>query len=264
MSPSADPSELWLRRYRPVNDPAVRLFCFPHAGGAASAYLPFARRLAADVDVLAVQYPGRQDRRGEPLIESVDALVDGLLPALLAWADRPVAFFGHSMGATVAFEAARRLPPADADRLVHLFASGRRSPSVGRRDRFYRFDDELIDEIRRLQGTDSSLLDDRELLDMLLPAIRNDYRAAAAYEYRPGPRLRCPVTVLAGAADTHVTTDEAAAWAEVTAAATMVRTFPGGHFYLNDQLDAVCAEVTTTLAAVSTTALTAVPGADPG
>ncbi|TDC61228.1 thioesterase [Micromonospora sp. KC207] len=260
MSPPADPSELWLRRYRPVDDPAVRLFCFPHAGGAASAYLPFSRRLAADVDVLAVQYPGRQDRRGEPFVESVDALVEGLLPAVLAWADRPTAFFGHSMGATVAFEAGRRLPPAAADRLVHFFASGRRSPSVRRRDRFYRFDDELIDEIRRLEGTDSSLLDDEELLNMLLPAIRNDYRAVAAYDYRPGPGVRCPVTVLTGDADPNVTADEAAAWAKVTAAATVVRTFPGGHFYLNGQLDAVCAEITAALTAPST----ARPGTGPG
>jgi pyochelin biosynthesis protein PchC len=104
MSPSSEPADLWLRCYRPVDDPAIRLVCFPHAGGAASAFLPFTRRLDADVEVLAVQYPGRQDRRGEPFVDSVNGLVDGLLPALLTRADRPLAFFGHSMGATVAFE----------------------------------------------------------------------------------------------------------------------------------------------------------------
>lgn len=250
MSRSADSPELWLRRYQPVDDPAVRLFCFPHAGGAASAYLPFARRLPATVDVVAIQYPGRQDRRHEPLVDSIDVLVDRLLPTLLAAADRPIAFFGHSMGAMLAFEAGRRLPPA-ADRLVQFFASGRRGPATPRRDRYYHADDELIAEIRRLEGTDSTLLADEELLQMVLPAIRNDYRAAATYDYRPGPLLRCPVTVLTGDTDPNVTAEEAAAWAEVTTATTVVHTYPGGHFYLNGQIDAVCRQVTAALTALT-------------
>ncbi|MFV2097025.1 thioesterase II family protein [Micromonospora sp. LOL_013] len=251
MSRAADSPELWLRRYQPDDDPAVRLFCFPHAGGAASAYLPFARRLPATLDVAAVQYPGRQDRRDEPFVDSIDALVERLLPILLAAADRPIAFFGHSMGATVAFEVGRRLPPAAADRLVHLFASGRRGPATPRRDRYYHADDELIAEIRRLEGTDSSLLADEELLQMVLPAIRNDYRAAATYDYRPGPLLRCPVTVLTGDSDPNVTAEEAAAWAEVTTATTVVHTYSGGHFYLNGQIDAVCGRVTAALKALT-------------
>ncbi|MDB1090082.1 alpha/beta fold hydrolase [Streptomyces sp. ACA25] len=242
MSPSAEPSGLWLRRYRPVDKPAVRLVCFPHAGGAASAFLPLARRLAADVEVLAVQYPGRQDRRNEPFIDSVDGLVDRLLPEVLTWTDRPLALFGHSLGATVAFETARRLPPTGSMRPAHVFVSGRRAPTVSRGDSDLP-DDELTDEIRRLQGTDASLLADDELLAMVLPAIRNDYRAAATYRYRPSPALRCPVTVLTGDMDPHVTADEAAAWAGLTSAATVVRTFSGGHFYLNEQIGAVCEEI---------------------
>jgi pyochelin biosynthesis protein PchC len=247
MSPSSEPADLWLRCYRPVDDPAIRLVCFPHAGGAASAFLPFTRRLDADVEVLAVQYPGRQDRRGEPFVDSVNGLVDGLLPALLTRADRPLAFFGHSMGATVAFETAHRFRRTDPDGLVHLFASGRRSPTAARRDAAPLRDDELADEIRRLQGTDPRLLGDEELLRMVLPAIRNDYRAAAAYRYRPGPALRCPITVLTGDEDPNVTPDEAAAWAGLTSTASVVRTFSGGHFYLNEQIETVCDEITAAL-----------------
>lgn len=120
--------DLWVRRYHPAPEARHRLFCLPYAGGSASYFLPVARALSPHVDVLAVQYPGRQDRRHEPCVESVEELADLLVDIVKPWADRPLSLFGHSMGASVAFELALRLEALGI--VPHsLFASGRRAPA---------------------------------------------------------------------------------------------------------------------------------------
>ncbi|MEU7699641.1 alpha/beta fold hydrolase [Streptomyces sp. NPDC039028] len=244
---STNAGDLWLRRYRPVADPALRLVCLPHAGGSASAFLPFTCLLPDRVEVLAVQYPGRQDRRLEPFVDSVDALVTHVAGALGPWLDRPVALFGHSLGSLVAFETARRLAEqAPESRLAHLFVSGRVAPTVAHRTTAHLLsDDRLVAKLAELQGTDPRVLADEEVLRMALPAIRNDYRAAATYTWRPGAPLACPITVLTGSADPHVPTDGALAWHGLTTGETAFRSFPGGHFYLTEQAEAVCRTIRT-------------------
>ncbi|MGA6226475.1 alpha/beta fold hydrolase [Streptomyces umbrinus] len=244
-SAAGHPDEgLWVRRYRPVRDPELRLVCFPHAGGAATSFLSLARGLKETIEVLAVQYPGRQDRRQEPFIPSVSGLVEQVLPELRRWNDRPLALFGHSMGATVAYEVARRLRATGPGAPVHLLVSGRRAPTVPRRDVAHLLDDEaLIAEIAGLEGTDAAVLQDEELLRLALPAIRNDYRAAGTYQYVSGRALDCPVTVLTGDRDPNVPLEEARAWQELTVGPFALHTFPGGHFYLNDQIDEVCGTI---------------------
>ncbi|MFJ1749739.1 alpha/beta fold hydrolase [Streptomyces sp. NPDC088116] len=240
-------SDLWLRRYRPCAAPAVRLVCFPHAGGSASSFLPFVRELPDEVEVLAVQYPGRQDRRAEPLIDNVESLVGPLADVLGAQSDRPLVLFGHSMGATVAYEVARVLERRGTGPAA-LVVSGRRAPTTSRRTAVHLYDDErLIAELRSLDGTDQSLLTDPELLELVLPAIRNDYRAVGHYVHRPGAPLACPLTVLTGVDDPDVTVEEAAAWRDVAARAH-VRTFPGGHFFLYQRTAEVCAAIVSALA----------------
>jgi pyochelin biosynthetic protein PchC len=231
----------WLRRFSPAPQAAHRLVCFPHAGGSASFYFPVARALAPGVDVLAIQYPGRQDRRHEPCLDSIPALADALVGELDGWFDRPVTFFGHSMGASLAFEVARRLERRGT--VLHgLFASGRRAPSTVREERVHLLDDDaLIEDISRLSGTDTQVLGDPEILRMILPSIRADYRAAETYRYTPGPRLDCPLFALTGDDDPQVTLEEAHAWGRHTASDFEVKVFPGGHFYLNSQAAQVIA-----------------------
>ncbi|MFF9867079.1 NDP-hexose 2,3-dehydratase family protein [Streptomyces sp. NPDC013953] len=249
-SPAGHPDEgLWIRRYRPVRDPELRLVCFPHAGGAATSFVSMARGLDGTVEALAVQYPGRQDRRHEPFIPSISGLVDQVVPEILRWADRPLALFGHSMGATVAYEVARRLHGTGRVSPVHLLVSGRRAPTVRRRDVAHLLDDDaLVAEIAKLQGTDDAVLQDEELLRLALPAIRNDYRAAGTYQYVPGRALECPVTVLTGDRDPNVPLEEAKAWRELTTGPFALHSFPGGHFYLNDRMDDVCRTIGRALA----------------
>ncbi|MEW2417703.1 alpha/beta fold hydrolase [Streptomyces sp. NPDC046866] len=241
MSSRPATDSVWLRRYGDAHAGAPRLVCFPHAGGSASFYFPVAQALAPGVDVLAVQYPGRQDRRGEPLIDSIAVLADRIFTELAALVsaepDVPLYLFGHSMGATVAFEVTRRLQDAALPGPVLLFASARRAPSRTRADRVHtRDDDGLIQELRRLSGTDARVLGNEEIMRMAIPSIRNDYRAVETYRAEPGTRIDTPVCVLVGDSDPTTTLAEARAWEEHTSAGIELRVFPGGgHFYLADR-----------------------------
>ncbi|MBO0656333.1 thioesterase [Streptomyces triculaminicus] len=233
MTGKNEENELWIRRFNPRDDSKLRLVCLPHAGGSASFYYPMASAVPHPVDVLAVQYPGRQDRRREPGITSIQALADEVTKALEPWTDQPLALFGHSMGATLAFEVARRLESRHGVVPAALFASGRRAPSRPRNEAVHRLgDDGLIAEIKALSGTDSHVLGDEELLRMVLPAIRADYRAAETYVYEPGEKLRCPVIGLVGDNDPKVTVDEARSWGDHTEGPFDFHIFDGGHFYL--------------------------------
>jgi pyochelin biosynthetic protein PchC len=231
----------WIRRFHPAPEAAAQLVCFAHAGGAASYFFPVSRALSPDVDVLAVQYPGRQERRREAPFEDVGLLADAIAGQLADVTDRPLALFGHSLGATVAFEAALRLEAAGITPLT-LFVSGRTAPSRHRPQWVHLGDDEqLLAEIVRMEGTEPAMLRDPELVRMVLPAFRGDYKAAETYRYRPGAPLRCPVLALTGDADPQVTEAEAEAWREHTSGPFELRVFPGGHFYLNQHAQDVVA-----------------------
>ncbi|GGZ39677.1 thioesterase II family protein [Streptomyces poonensis] len=249
-APLIEDNGLWIRRFHPRPDAPVRLVCLPHAGGSASFYFPVSRSMPEDVEVLCVQYPGRQDRRGEPLLDTVAALADKVYQALLPWTDRPLALFGHSMGASLGYEVARRMEQEQGTALAALFASGRRAPSRHRTETVHlRDDDGLVSEMRALSGTNPHLLGDEEVLRMILPAIRSDYRAAETYAWTPGPPLRCPVTVLVGDDDPKVTVAEAEAWSEHTDGPFVLKVYPGGHFFLAHHQAAVVRLMATQLQA---------------
>lgn len=233
----------WVRRFHPAPEAATRLVCFPHAGGSSTFYFPVSQAMSPTVDVLAIQYPGRQDRRHQPCIDDIHALADAIVDELVEWIDRPVTLFGHSMGASVAYEVAVRLEQRGTTALG-LFASGRRAPSRHRDEKVHLSDDAgLIREMKRLSGTESQILTDPDLLEMLLPAIRSDYRAAETYQHRPGPPLKCPVTALIGDADPKVTEEEARDWEKHTTGPFRLRVFPGGHFYINNHAQTVIREL---------------------
>ena len=226
--------------------------CLPHAGGAASFYLPTARALSPRVEVLAVQYPGRQDRRHEPAATDVGQLADAVTREVLATLDGPYALFGHSMGAMIGFEAARRLEAAGRGP-VQLFVSGRRAPGLDRHSGLRpRTDDEVIADIRSLDGTHDAILDDPELREMILPALRADYGAVRRYRYRPGPALDCPVTAFTGDHDDKAPVDEVGAWRQHTRGGFELNVMRGGHFFLVDRAEDVLACVEHHLASTPT------------
>jgi surfactin synthase thioesterase subunit len=234
MSTDAD---TWIRCYHQAPDSKAQLVCFPHAGGSASFFFPVSATLSPAIKVSAIQYPGRQDRRGEPCIEDIRLLADAIFPEVRALADdRPLAFFGHSMGAVVAYEVARRMEQDGMRPLARLYVSGRRAPSCYRPESVHtRDDDGVIAEIRELSGTNPELLGDLEMLDMILPAIRSDYRAIENYRDTGDRPVSAPVTAIIGDSDPKVTIEEAMAWAEHSEGPFDLHVLPGGHFYLIEQ-----------------------------
>lgn len=234
----------WFRRFGEPLSAAPRLICFPHAGGAASAYAPLARKLSGRFDVLAVQYPARQDRRTETPADGILDLAARIADGLCTADGRPFAFFGHSMGALVAYETARILQSRSAPAPGRLFLSGRGAPGLepDRHDRLAN-DAAILAAVRNLGGTDASVLDDPELVAMVLPALRADYGALASYRWQAGPALNTPITALVGDSDPVVPVGSVHGWARQTRQDNEVLVLAGGHFYLSERLDEVCAMV---------------------
>ncbi|PPK71408.1 alpha/beta fold hydrolase [Actinokineospora auranticolor] len=233
----------WLRRFATTPPGAPRVVCFPHAGGAAGAFVPLAKELAPHVEVLAVQYPGRQDRRQESTVDLRTAarLVVNELAALPP--APTTAYFGHSMGAIVAFEAALLVRPEV------LFASAARAPSrVDVDPGLLDSEQALVAEVLALGATSARVLAEPDLRAMVLPPLRSDYRALLGY---PGNRSRidAPIVALVGDADPRVAEADALVWADHTTDFTS-RVFRGDHFYLIPGLREVARVVGAELAAL--------------
>ncbi|MFD3946017.1 thioesterase II family protein [Streptomyces sp. NPDC058579] len=239
----------WLRGFDPPpgqdgpTDGAPQLFCFPHAGGAASALRSLAQTLTGTFDVLVAQYPGRQDRRLEAPFDDIGRLADALAVEVSRRAEGPYALFGHSMGALLAYEVARRLAEDRGPAALVLSARGAPTPEPGRHDRL-RTDDEIVRAVSRLGGTMPEVLHDPELREMVMPALRADYRALSSYTWRPGPPLTVPFTLLVGAGDPVVDVEQVERWAEFTTAGARTHVLAGGHFYLDAHLDFVSEVIT--------------------
>jgi len=191
--------------------------------------------LGQGVDVCPVQLPGRGSRLHERPHSRIAPIVEDLADTIGPCLDLPMAFFGHSMGALIAFELARELRRRLLREPCHLFVSGRRAPHVAREAVPIEQLDEpaLIDEVKRLDGTPPEVLHNRELLELVLPTLRADFAACETYAYIPGPPLRCPVTAFGGLTDPQATREEVAAWGQHTAGGFVMRTLPGDHFFVN-------------------------------
>ncbi|MEO8057464.1 MAG: alpha/beta fold hydrolase [Burkholderiales bacterium] len=227
----------WLQRFAVRPEAAVRLFCFSYAGAGASVYRPLALALPSQIELCAVQLPGREGRLREPAIASLRAILAALQPALLPHFDRPFAFFGHSMGALVACELARCLSAQAGPRVAHLFVSGRHPPHLPENDPPIHAlpDDEFVAQIgQRYGGIPAEVLRHRDVLALLLPGLRADMQALETHVFEQGPLLDCPVSAFGGGSDLRATPPQLAQWQAQTRSTLRVRSFEGGHFYFND------------------------------
>jgi medium-chain acyl-[acyl-carrier-protein] hydrolase len=243
----------WL--HRPATRPhaSVNLFCFSHAGGTASTFRLWPAGLPAWLEVWAVQLPGRGSRWRERPIPTIPALVDAFIPVLLPHLRRPFAFFGHSMGAVLANEIARTLTEREAIVPRHLFVSSRRPPHMPASETNMHTlpDDELIKQINlRYGGVPRELLHSTDILALLIPALRADIAALETFQPSKGAALPFPISAFGGVRDPLVPRSHLEAWRSQTDGPFRVHMFPGGHFYMDSQRDALLAELSATLAPI--------------
>ena len=227
-------SARWLSRRRAHPRPAVRLYCFPHSGGAAGEYLRWADHLP-DIEVTGVNLPGRGARFDEQPYTDLRQLVDALVDEV--GFDPPFVLFGHSLGALVAYEVAQELRRRDGMRPARLVLSAYPPPHVPRQVPPVRH----LDDERFLAamggfygGLPGELLADRDLLELILPAFRADVTMLETYEYRPRPPLDVPLDVVGGQGD-RFGPAELAQWRRYTTAGFGIHQLPGDHFYFRDR-----------------------------
>ncbi|MCF6473229.1 thioesterase [Nonomuraea sp. MG754425] len=212
---------------------ALRLVCFPHSGGQPGMFRRWATGLAPDVEVWGATLPGRATRVSEPFARRWSPLVAEIADAVLEQVPGPVALFGHSLGALLAFEVSRALTLAGRAP-EHLVVSARATPATPYPLTLPDGDEELIEAVDRVyQGIPSALRDSPDLLRLFAPVLRADLELAVSYVFRPGPPLSCPITALGGADDPTVPAAELSAWGRHTSGDFAAECFPGGHFYLD-------------------------------
>lgn len=222
----------WLQCTLPRPECQNRLICFPHAGGSASFFRSWAAQMI-DCEIYAVRYPGRAERIDEALPKNLQQLAFEIAKAIEPLAEHPIALFGHSMGAPIALETARRLEACNVN-VAHLFASGSRHgplppPPESSEDIVEEDDDAVCAQLVTLGGTDPNIAADPIFRELVLPSVRSDGKMFHAYRMELEPQLRCPVTTIFGDNDVHTDTRP---WRDLAPKGFREYCVPGDHFYL--------------------------------
>ena len=229
----------WLVRTKVNPEAALRLFCFPYAGGGATIFHSWPAKLPSHLEILSVQPPGRQGRWREEAFTRVRPMVESIRQALLPLLDKPFVFFGHSLGSVVCYELARLLRSKQDPLPQQLYLSGHRAPQLDevRPPTFHLSDSKFRQELHRLNGTPQEVLQNPELLELMLPLLRADFEAAETYQFEPGRPLEIPFSVFGGLRDEDVPRQDLEPWSEHTRASFRLRMLPGNHFFLHSDED---------------------------
>lgn len=224
----------WIQVFIPKPLAALRIVCFPYAGGTALAFRQWADLLPQWMEVCAVQLPGRLQSIDRPPFTAMTDLVPPLTDAVAQLCDRPCVFFGHSLGALVSFEVSRWLRCCYDTAPAHLFVSGRRAPHIpdSAPTVYDQSGEEVLRKLQRLNGTAPEVLDDPDLIDMLLPMLRADFQLVETYRHREDAPLSCPITAFGGAEDAETVGENLEAWGAHTARRFTRHVLPGDHFFI--------------------------------
>ena len=225
----------WFDRPVKTSRSAFRLYCFPYAGGSSTIFRSWAAGVPADLEPVGVELPGRGRRIGEALLPDLDSLAFEAAEAIAATGDTRFALFGHSMGALLAFQVARRLRARGGPMPRHLFVSGCRAPHwhSDRKTVTVMSNEEFINTLRDLNGTPDSVLRNPELMDLVLPVLKSDFTAVDRWQYRPERTLNIPITAFGGRSDPHVSPDAMHGWRDHTQQEFQCRLFSGDHFFIH-------------------------------
>jgi medium-chain acyl-[acyl-carrier-protein] hydrolase len=225
----------WLILPKPNPAAAMRLFCFPYAGGSPLIFCKWPQALPENIEVCPVQLPGRGMRLSEPPFTKLENLLESLVPALRPFLDKPFAFLGHSMGGLISFELARALRLSSGLEPAGLFIAGRQAPPLQDRTaaRYDLPEPEFLKQLRNLNGTPPEILEQPELMRLLVPLLRADFEVCQTYVYEPGPALNCPISIFGGLEDGEVSQEELEGWRPYTTGAFSLRMLPGDHFFIH-------------------------------
>lgn len=234
--PVVESDMLWFEHLSRSKAPALRLFCFPYAGGSAEIYRNWQQWFPQEIDLCLVHLPGRGKRMGEKAFTQAIPLVHAIADHISREINIPYALYGHSMGALISFELGWELFRRHGSGPQHLLVSGRSAPQWPRTQprTFHLPYDEFLVELERLNGTPREVLANPELMKLFLGVLRADFETVETYEYLPKDRLAWPITVYAGMDDQHVSVESCQAWREQTTSACKIRMLPGDHFFIRN------------------------------
>jgi len=221
----------WLVCPQSNSNATARLFLFPYAGGAPSSFAKWTTEFPSNIDVCIIHYPGRGSRFNESLIKDSFVLVEEIANAIQPELDKPFFFFGHSFGAVLAFEVARRISPQPQI----LFVSACGAPHVPNPNRPIHTlsDSEFIKSLQEFNGLPAEAVNNAELMELLLPVLRADFEAVENYQYTSSEhRLDCPIVAFGGADDSHVDRTRLDAWEYHTNDSFKSKIFQGDHFFI--------------------------------
>ena len=245
-------ARVWLRPFAPNPYANLRLFCFPHAGGGALSFRPWAALFPSEIELCPIQLPGREDRFRETPYTNVDALVRALTQVLYPYElARPFALFGHSMGALIAYELAHTLEDQYGMSPVQLFVSARSAPHLPHPGPcLYTLPpDEFVAQLRMLKGTPDELLVDAD--PVWLQRLRADFELNEAYQPRPRTPLSVSIAAFAGRTDPRVSVADMQAWSKHTCRSFALREFESDHFFVYKDYGAVVQAILIALARAS-------------
>ncbi|MFI6044691.1 thioesterase II family protein [Nocardia sp. NPDC051321] len=247
----APPRESWWVCHRRRPAATCRLFCFSYAGGGPSVFRPWADAMPQDVEVRTAQLPGRAARVAEPAYRRMEPLVLELQRAIEPHLDMPFAFFGHSMGALIAFELTRRLRAAEAPLPTTLLLAAFRAPQLPNPNiKIHHLPDEVLKTVLLKEGTPRQVVDDDALMRAALPTLRADLELCDTYRYNAEPPLEVPMSVFGGDQDARVSAADLGQWRAQAGATFRLTTLPGSHFFIHSAQDLLLAQVSRELETV--------------
>jgi surfactin synthase thioesterase subunit len=217
-----------------------RLFCFPHAGVGPSVFRGWPDQIPADIEVCLIQLPGREGRLRERLHLSIETLVPSLIEEMLPLLDRPFAFYGHSLGATVAFECARRVRRNLRLEPVHMFIGASQAPQLAWTHSLMRSlpEDQFLGEMAKRYGAlPAEVMTEREMRALVVPILRADITMIETYVHLPEPPLSSDITVFGGLKDHMVKRSELESWRDQTSGRFRLQMFDGNHLFLKSHKD---------------------------
>lgn len=242
----------WLLRPRPLEKPALRLIALPYAGGNGTVYYSWQAGLDDGIELNAIMMPGRLSRIDEPVCTSLTELTDVLIDVIHTLSDVPCVFFGHSMGAIMAWYLTHQLGQRGLAMPRHLFLSGHGAPGASRNRSVLQTlsDDEFVLCLKRYNGIQDMITREPALMRLVLPALRADFQLLDQLPDANYPPLNVPFSVLSGSHDPNVSAVSVERWPAFTRAPCSVHYFPGDHFFIQPQRDAVLALINQTCCAL--------------